>query len=195
MMEAESKSFASMMKQQSSSAAGGSRSSDSTSIMNVSSTKISDLTTDIASNEMNYDSKYLQKIPRLIYWKREKRTRGRLSKEKKPKISCKKPRNWLQCSTSIIWAVRLVSTPYTWDWKWLKSERRKRCKYGIERKIKWMSANENLMLWLSWSNRPERQEEQSFIAVTSTVEETTDDVTAVINDTGATINALNINAV
>ena len=67
MTEAESQSFASMTKQQSSSAASWSGLSDSTSIMmNVSSTEVSDLTTDIAFSEMNYDSKHLQKIPNTV---------------------------------------------------------------------------------------------------------------------------------
>ena len=58
-----------------------------------------------------------------------------------------------------------------------------------------LKRSELTSLWLSWRNRPERQEEQSFIAVTSPVEETTDDITAVVNDTGPIIDVLNINAV
>ena len=52
---------------------------------------------------------------------------------------------------------------------------------------------ELIPLWLSWKNWPEKEERST--AVTSPVEDTTDDVTATVNETGETIDALNVNAV
>jgi len=267
MTEAESKSFASMMKQQSSSTAGGYGSSYSTSIMNTSSTEISDITTDIASNEMNYDSKYLQKIPNtvtvssklnfssgrsaaiaqtllheadLLKAREANRRKAQQGKEAEKKLQEVKKLtamlnfNHLSCEVGIDSLNLRLEMAEKRKEEEMQVQNQKKDKVN-ERKRKFDEINKKLLLdnlpldklstaqlkilcahkkissdklsisklkrsdlmplWLSWRNRPERQEEQSFIAVTSPVEETTDDVTAVINDTGATTDELNVNAV
>ena len=268
MTESESKSFASMIKQQSScSAAGGSGSSDSTSIMNVSSTEISDLTTDIASNEMNYDSKYLQKIPNtvtvssklnfssgrsaaiaqtllheadLLRAREANRKKAQQGKEAEKKLQEAKKLtamlnfNHLSCEVGAdslklrleMAEKRKEEEMQVQNRKKNKADERKRKFDEINKKlthdnlpldklstaqlkilcshkkissdkvcITRLKRSELIPLWLSWKDRVEQPDETSVIAVTSPVEETTDDVTDVNNETAATVNMSNINAV